>query len=48
MRVSDLWINEVYVTEPLLNAIADPGNIEIIDPAREIEYDSKGRFLMLL
>ena len=43
-----LHLSEVYVTEPVLNAIAEPENIEIVDPAREIEYDNDGRILTLL
>ena len=33
----------MYVSEPVLDALAEPGMIEIVDPAKEIAFDSEGK-----
>jgi len=38
-----LHLADMYVSEPVLDALAEPGMVEIVDPAKEIVFDSEGK-----
>jgi len=38
-----LHLAEMYVSEPVLDALAEPGMVEIVDTAKELVFDSEGK-----
>ena len=38
-----LHLADMYVSEPVLDALAEPGMVEIVDPAKELVFDSEGK-----
>jgi hypothetical protein len=40
-----LSLSQMYVTEAVLGAVAEPGKLEIVEPAQEIGFDSEGKII---
>lgn len=38
-----LHLADMYVSEPVLDALAEPGMVEIVEPAKELVFDSEGK-----